>query len=165
MKNNLVIVFILFSLNNLFSQEEVNVGVNTGITIGNIENFSTFAYGLDANYLFEVSNNIKVGPSLNFVLYLPKEFNGERKDSFLYMPIGGSVRFHSASDAFYFGIDAGFAVGLSPSGDSGGIFFKPLLGYKLTDSFKFNLFYSAVKKRQPTYSHLGLGIVYNLWGR
>lgn len=164
MKKIVLIVIAFYSLNMYSQDNEVNVGINAGLTIGNIKNTSSVAFGVDVNYLFDLFENIKIGPSLNFIYYSTKEINGNIPDALMYLPIGGAIRFNSSGDKFYVGADAGFAIGISPEGDNGGIFFKPMLGYYASDKIKLNLFYSGVKKKQPTYGYLGVGIVYNVFG-
>ena len=157
--------FTLVVSNVLLAQEnEFNIGVNGGVTIGNIEGVSKAAFGLDANYLFNVFEGVKFGPSVNFIYFTTQEANGIKPDAFIYMPVGGSIKFHSDGDDFYVALDAGYAIGISPEGDNGGIFMKPMVGYNINQNFNVNLFYSGVKKRAPTYGYIGVGIVFNVFG-
>ncbi len=164
MKRIIFILCVLFSIGSFSQENEFNVGVNGGITIGNIENVSSVAFGLDANYLFDVFENIKFGPSLNLLYFITEEFNGIKPDAFIYLPIGGAIRLNSFGENFYVGADVGYAIGISPNGDNGGVFIKPMLGYHVSDKIELNIFYSGVKKRKPTYSYLGLGLVFNVFG-
>lgn len=163
MKKILFVSILLTSL-CVFSQRELNVGVNGGITIGDIKPVSSSAFGLEANYLFDLYEDFKFGPSLSAVYFLPKNNDGLEIDPLVYIPIGMAIRFQTLDDAFYVGGDFGFAIGISPSGDRGGVYFKPLVGYNINQNFKVNLFYSAVKKRVPAYSYIGLGVAFNVFG-
>ena len=163
MKKIFFVLIVLLSVKS-FSQEQLNLGVNGGITVGNLESVSTAAFGVDANYLFEIFEGLSVGPSLNFIYFLTDEVNGVKRDALMYLPVGGAVRFQAIDEKFYVGADFGFAVGIAPEGDNGGVFFKPLLGYKINDNIKLNLFYSGVKKRLPTYGYAGLGLVFDVFG-
>ncbi|WP_299620625.1 hypothetical protein [uncultured Tenacibaculum sp.] len=164
MKRIFIFLFTVVTLNSFSQVNQLNVGVNGGITVGNLEAVSSAAFGVDANYLFEIYEGISVGPSLNLLYFLTEDNNGVKPDPFIYLPVGGAVRFQSLSDVFYVGADFGFAVGLSPDGDNGGIFFKPMLGYNINESLKLNLFYSGVKKKLPTYGYVGLGITFDFLG-
>ncbi|MFY7669888.1 hypothetical protein ACOSP6_02245 [Tenacibaculum sp. MEBiC06402] len=158
-------LFVCMFNNLAFSQEnEFNVGVNGGITIGNIEGVASAAFGLDANYLFDIFEGVKFGPSLNLIYFATQEENGVKPDAFMYLPIGGSVKFYSDGDDFYVALDAGYAIGISPEGDNGGIFLKPMVGYNINQNFNVNLFYSGVKKSGPTYGYAGIGLVFNVFG-
>ena len=160
----------LFFIASLFisfqvaSQEQFNVGINGGITIGGIVPTSKMAFGGEANYLFDISDDFVLGPSIGLVYFNTKEVNGIKPDAKMYLPISAAIRFNSNDDYYYVGADIGYAICISPSGDRGGIFFKPLVGYKIDQSFKVNLFYAGVKKKHPTYSYIGLGLVYDFNG-
>jgi hypothetical protein len=164
-------VFVVFLFTFIFNiqvyaqSNEFNIGVNGGITIGNIEGVSNTAFGLDANYLFDVFEGVKFGPSVNLIYFITQEVNGVKPDAYMYLPIGGSVKFHSDGDDFYLALDAGYALGISPEGDRGGIFIKPMVGYNINQDFNVNLFYSGVKKSSPTYGYIGVGVVFNIFGR
>lgn len=160
MKKLIVIVVFFTGLLLQAQENELNVGVNGGITIGNIEAQSPVAFGVDANYLFSLNEDFLVGPSLSMVYFSPKDVALAK----MYLPIGVAGRLQSVDTPFFVGMDLGFAIGLSPNGDRGGIYFKPMVGYDITDKFKINLFYSAVKKKQPTYGYIGLGISFNVFG-
>ncbi|WP_075340886.1 hypothetical protein [Tenacibaculum agarivorans] len=160
MKKIISIITLLLCLHSFSQENELNVGVNGGVTVGNLEAVSSIAFGVEGNYLFDIFDGISVGPSLNFLYFVSKE---NTVDSNIYIPIGGAVRFNSFEEQFYVGLDLGYAIGISPEGDDGGVFFKPLLGYEVTDAFKINLFYSAVKKNSPTYSYVGLGVTYDVF--
>lgn len=165
MKKLGVVITVLFASIVMYGQgRELNVGINGGITTGDIKPFSSSAFGLDANYLFDWYEDFKVGPSVSAVYFSPKENDLVKSDAFVYLPIGVAIRFQNPEDSFYIGGDFGYAIGISPSGDRGGVYFKPLVGYHISQNFKLNLFYSAVKKKQPAYSYVGLGLSFNIFG-
>lgn len=163
MKKLLVVSIFLASLCT-FSQRELNIGVNGGITIGDIKLVASSAFGVDANYLFDWYEDFKFGPSLSAVYYSPKNSDGLEIDPFVYVPVGIGVRFNTPQDTFYVGGDVGYAIAISPNGDRGGIYFKPMVGYHIDKALKVNLFYSAVKKKVKAYSYIGLGITFNVFG-
>lgn len=165
MKKIILLLVVTFITLNGYSQErELNVGLNGGITTSDIKNYSSVAFGIDANYLFDRYEDFKFGPSVNLIYFSPKEQEGISIKPFTYISIGGSIVFKAIAEKFYIGTDLGYAMGISPSGDRGGIFFKPKVGYEINDSFKVNLFYATVKKKQPAYSYIGLGLEFNIFG-
>ena len=96
-----------------------------------------------------------VGPSVGVSYYNP---DGEG-DAPIFIPISAAIGFNSIEDVFYVGIDLGY--GLSISDADSGIYIKPILGYKINDSFSINAFYSGVRTSEPTYGYLGLGLAYD----
>lgn len=163
MKTIFTSLFLLIAV-SIYSQKQFNIGVNGGIVTGNLQDRSSSAFGIDANYLFDWFEDFTIGPSMSLVYFSGKGEEANAADSYMYLPIGGAVRYQALDEKFYVGGDLGFAIGLSPDGDRGGVYFKPLIGYNVTESFNINLFYSAVKKKLPTYSYVGLGLTYNILG-
>lgn len=162
MKKILLLIFICTAI-KISAQEQFNIGVNGGITVGaTIKSASNIAFGFDANYLFKLTEDFVIGPSLGFIYFNAKSIEGVKRDPFMYVPMGGAVRFNSIDDVFYIGIDAGFAVGISPEGDSGAVFLKPIIGYKINDSFKLNVFYSGLRKTTVTYGYVGFGFTFDI---
>lgn len=153
---------LLISLGS-YAQKELNIGLNGGFTIGDIDDKASAGFGLDGNYLFDWFNEFKIGPSLGVNYYLPKDVKGKETNPFVYVPIGGAVRFQPKEEDFYVGLDFGYAIGVSPSGDRGGVYFKPMVGYSISEGFRANLFYSGVKKKIVTYSYIGLGLSFDIF--
>lgn len=164
MKKMMLLVLLSLSLSFYAQDKDLNVGINVGITNGDIKPYSNMAFGLDANYLFHWFEDFKFGPSVNLVYFSPKTVNGQEIKPLVYVPIGGSIRFQAFEEAFYAGGDVGYAIGLSPSGDRGGVYFKPIIGYNISNSLHVNVFYSTVKKRKPAYSYVGVGFSFNIFG-
>lgn len=162
MKKKLILILSIVSL-NLFSQEQFNIGINGGITSGDVKEFSDFGFGADVNYLFDIFDNVVVGPSVALMYFnLDSDVDA---DAPAFLPISAAVRFNSLDDAFYAGVDLGYGVSISGDAD-GGVYLKPIIGYNLSDSFKVNAFYSSVRTSDPNdFSFFGLGLTYNLKGR
>lgn len=159
MKKVLSLIFTLFSF-TFYAQDSFNLGVHGGFTVDKSKEFSSLGVSLDVNYLLDLSEDFNAGGFIGYVHFLPKDDLEARA----YIPVGGAIRFNSIDEYFYVGGDLGFAIGISPDGDNGGVYFRPLLGYKITDSFKVDLSYTVIKKRVPTYSFIGLGLVFDFNG-
>ena len=123
-----------------FSQNELNLGINGGVVV-DLSDYSDIAFGADVNYLFDVSRHFKAGPSVGLSYYVA-ELDGT--DDAIFLPVGGALRFHSIDDKFFAGFDLGYGVSLSDFVD-GGLYFKPLIGYRITEEFRVNVFYSGVR--------------------
>ena len=157
MKRVMLFIGVLFST-YLFSQEQLNVGVDAGITVGNIEPISKMAFGADVNYLFDVSQDFVAGPSLGIIYFSPED---DIVDAPMFLPISAALSFHSIDERFYVGGELGYAISLSDFNDDGGFFIKPTIGYKLSDSLKINAFYAGIKTGSPTYAYAGIGLKYD----
>lgn len=159
MKKFLLLVCVLFSLKN-FSQNQLNVGVNVGIPVGDSKDISNIAFGADINYLFDISEDFKVGPSIGFIYFSPED---DIIDAPTFIPVGASILFHSFEDKFYVGGEIGYGVAISDDND-GGVYIKPTVGYYITDSFKINAFYSGIRTstEADTHAYAGIGLAYDL---
>lgn len=147
-----------FSVN---AQGSFNVGVNAGIPTGDAKDGYTFALGLDVNYLFEVSDAFEVGPSVSYLTYFGDEIGGFDIDNASFLPISAAARF-AAGDAFTLGADLGYALGLSPDGNDGGFYYRPMVGYDISENFMLQATYSGVSVDGGTFSSFGLGAVFGL---
>jgi len=159
MKKVLLLVVVLSSFFS-FAQEELNVGANLGLAVdqGN-GGISNFAFGIDGNYLFDISDDFVVGPSIAITNFVGKD----DFDSALYLPIAGAIRFHSPDDVFYVGGDIGYGIALSNVYDSG-VYLKPRVGYKISDSFDINAFYAGIRNKDYSFGYVGLGLNFNVFG-
>lgn len=144
------------------AQNRIGLGINGGIPIGNLEDNFSVAFGFDANYLFDVTDQISIGGATGMVFFSGKENNGVTPENKIHIPIAAAFRFNNDMDKWFVQGDFGYAIGISPSGDRGGFYFKPILGYNFNDSFGLNLFYTGIKKKYQTFSYIGLGAMVRL---
>jgi len=158
MKKIVLLVLAFIALKS-YSQEQFNVGVNGGLTVDSAYDVSNFAFGADANYLFDVSDYFIVGPSLAFTYFMAEDSANE---SGMFLPISAAFRFHSLDDLFYAGTDVGYAVSISDY--DGGVYIKPIVGCRVTDSFKINAFYAGLRNGDYSFGYAGLGLVYDFLG-
>ena len=155
MKKILLLICVLLSVHS-FAQDQLNVGINGGVTIGNVEAVSSFAFGGDVNYLFDVAEDFVVGPSIGIISFSTEE----DIEAITYLPLSASFIFHSIDDKFYVGGELGYAVSISDV-DSG-FYIKPTVGYYISDSIKINAFYAGVRTSSPTFGYIGLGLTYDV---
>ncbi len=190
MKKLLLAVAIVASVFTANAQEgEFNIGANVGLPTGNASNTSSFVIGAEVNYLFEVSDEFKVGPSLAYSHFIGKEqkasdaLGGALGDlggavgglldgladaagvntstDISYLPIAAAARY-SASESFTLGADLGYAVGISPSGAQGGFYYRPVVGYNLGESTMIQASYSGISVTGGSLSNFGLGVMFKL---
>lgn len=160
----LVIAIIMFSGLSLHAQEGANAGINFGIPVGDAGDFSGFSLGVDLNYLWNVSDAFDAGVATGFTNAFGKsvEILGIDVDTedVQFLPIAAAGRFH-ATDKFRVGADLGYAIGLN-EGNDGGFYYRPMVGYGITDAFEVNLSYTGISLDGATWSTIVLGLMVNL---
>ncbi|SEB42868.1 hypothetical protein SAMN04489761_0656 [Tenacibaculum sp. MAR_2009_124] len=167
MKKFLVAAIMLFGLAVNAQEGELNVGGTIGLPVGDASDAFDVTGSIEANYLFSVSEKFKVGPSVSYV-----HFNGEGADV-AFLPLAAAARY-SVSDKFIVGADLGYGIGVRPEGNDGGFYYRPMVGYKVTDKITLHANYSAVNVSQSvdlgvfgsvsasaTYGTFGIGGTYS----
>ena len=77
------------------------------------------------------------------------------------MPIAAAGRY-GISDKLTLGADIGYAIGLSPSGNDGGFYYRPMVVYSINENISLNLSYSGVEVEGGAFTNIGLGVMYGL---
>lgn len=139
---------------------QFNAGVNLGLPVGDADTVSSFVLGAEVNYLFSVSDDFEVGPSVSFVNFFGKDFGGVSQDA-SFLPIAAAGRF-SISDEFTLGADLGYGIGLSPSGIDSGFYYRPMVGYNVADNIMIQATYSGISVTGATWANIGLGVMFAL---
>lgn len=132
MKKIILMLGLAFlGFNSVYGQG-FKLGVNAGIPVGDVEEFSTFQLGFDAAYLYPVSELFSVGALAGYSRYFGDEISSPagnvEVDDFSFLPIAATARF-GFSDFLFVGGDLGYAIGLNES--DGGIYYRPKVGYGL----------------------------------
>lgn len=157
----LTIAMVAFGFAANAQDGEFNAGVNLGLPIGDASDFYSFSAGVEVNYLFSVSDDFKVGPSVGFTNYFGKEVGGVDVDSASFLPLAAAGRF-AVSDKFTLGADLGYGIGISPDGNDGGFYYRPMVGYAISEGIMLQASYSAVNTDAITMSNIGLGVMFGL---
>ena len=163
MKKLLLLVIAIVAVGFTANAQEgkFNLGGSIGIPTADADSGYDFAFGLEANYLFEVSDAFQVGPSISYSHYFGGDVAGFDVKDASFLPIAAAARF-AASEKFVVGLDLGYAVGLSPDGNDGGFHYRPLVGYNVSEKATVQASYSAVSVDGGTMANFGLGIVFGL---
>lgn len=79
-----------------------------------------------------------------------------------FLPIAASGRFNASED-FSIGADLGYALGIN-EGNDGGFYYRPIVGYNLSEKAQLNLSYTGVsiKDADFTWSTINLGVLFSL---
>ncbi len=161
----LVAAFAVFAFSTAQSQT-MKLGASASLPVGDSSDAYTFGAQVDFAYLFEINEAFQVGPMASFLYY-----NGDTEtinfgegtlnrdiEDALFLPIGGSARF--LLEEFFFGADLGYGIGLAPSGNDGGFFYRPKVGYDF-GSIGVVLSYSGIAVDGGTFSSVNAGIEFS----
>ncbi|HZW76962.1 MAG TPA: hypothetical protein VFF21_01505 [Flavobacteriaceae bacterium] len=158
-----------FSTTTLSAQENnMKIGAFVSLPMGDWADMYGFGAGADFQYLFEVGEGFQVGPMASLMWYSGKTFKEEipyfgtmeiEMEDAMFLPIGGTARY--SMDAFFIGIDLGYGIGLAPSGNDGGLYFKPKVGYNF-GNIGAVVSYSGVSLDGVTASSVNLGVEFSL---
>ena len=142
-----------------------SAGVNLGLPTADASDGYSFTLGAEVNYLFDVSSDFKAGVSASYLTFFGKDidFLGTtiEIENAAVLPIAGAVRY-LASDKFSIGVDLGYAIGISPDGNDGGFYYRPLIGYNLSEKMELNASYSGISVEGGTIANFGLGLMFKL---
>ncbi len=149
--------------------QDFKIEVNGALPIGDIGDSYSFGASAGFSYLFEVSDTFQAGPTTGVIHYF-----GSSEDITIagvtatidfedttFIPLGGTARL-LLGDAFMIGADLGYGIGVSPSGNDGGFYYKPKVGYTITDSIAIVAGYSGVSVDGGTFSSINAGIEFGL---
>ncbi len=129
----LLLALTVLGFSSVYSQG-IKLGVNAGVPVGDVSDWTTFQLGADIAYLFPASDLFSVGGLIGYSRYfidddvLSPGTMGDVED-FSFLPIAATARFGFENSLFVAG-DLGYAVGIS-EGFDGGFFYRPKVGYSL----------------------------------
>ena len=160
-----IVAFVLIGLGSVNAQNgSFNAGVNIGFPTGDISDFYSLAISAEANYLFEISDQFKVGPSISYLHYIgKKDINGSGfdADDNSFLPIAAAARF-AASEKFTIGADLGYGFGISPDDIEGAFYYRPMIGYNISEKVMLQATYTGMSKDDTTISNFGVGAMFSL---
>lgn len=148
--------FAVFAFSNVNAQN-FNVGVNLGLPMGDIKDYSSLNIGVEANYLWQVSEEFDAGILAGYTTFLGKD----GADALGYLPIAAAGRFN-VSDDFTIGADLGYAIGVNPSGIDSGFYYSPKLQYGVSESIDIVLAYKGISVNSVNVSSLNIGVEFGL---
>lgn len=165
MKNLFIIAALAMFSVGLQAQEGFKAGVNLGLPVGDAGDVSGFSIGIDALYHWAVSDDFNAGVATGFTNAFGKSIDAGTFGSIdipdvQFLPIAASGRFN-ASDMITIGADLGYAVGIS-DGNDGGFYYRPIVGYGVSDNIELNLSYTGISLNGGTWSTINLGVLFGL---
>lgn len=146
MKKVLLILIAFLTFGFIQAQDSgFRIGVHLGLPVGDASDVSSLAMGGDIAYLFDISEDFKVGASVGYLTYSGKKFEGYKRDNLGFLPIAATAKY-SIMENLFIGADLGYALGLSPSESDGGFYYLPKLGYQI-DLFEVYVGYRGISNK------------------
>lgn len=169
MKKLLVIAAFLFAGLGVSNAQggSFNAGLNLGLPTGDASDLSSFVLSVETNYLFDVSDKFKVGPSISYLHYFGKDIEVSgigtfEVEDFSFLPIAAASRF-DVSEKLTIGADLGYGIVISsPSGSEGAFYYRPMLGYSISEAIMLQAIYTGMSKDWSTNSTFGIGVMFAL---
>ncbi len=156
-----VLALIGFSVN---AQDGLKLGANLGLPVGDAGDISGFSIGIDAQYMFETAGDFDLGVAAGFTNAFGKTIGDDsfsiEIDDVQFLPLAGVARFN-ASEEMSVGVDLGYALGIS-DGIDGGFYYRPTVGYAVSDNVEINASYSGISLDGGTWSTINLGVLFGL---
>ena len=156
------------------------LGIGGGVPVGDASDFFSVNINADFTYLFDVSDQIKLGPTVSVFhhfgirdefdftdftdidVILNPDFMIVDQEDVTYIPIGGAARFEVAKN-FILGVDLGYGIEISDVTESGGgFFFKPQAIVELSEVVGLKAFYSGFSIDGENLGSIGLGIEFSI---
>lgn len=153
----LAFALIGFSMN---AQDGFRLGANLGLPTGDAGDYSGFSIGVDAQYMFETAGDFDLGVATGFTNSFGKEIEGFELDDIQFLPLAGVARY-KASEVLSIGTDLGYALGIN-DGNDGGFYYRPTVGYAVSDGVEINASYTGISRDGGTWSTINLGVLFNL---
>lgn len=146
-----VIVATLFSVFT-YAQAGFNLWASIGFPYENYEGYEfSFAFSVDANYLFEVNQAFDIGLATGYgqafgdSYYVGPIYGNFDTPDFQYVPAAAALRFN-VNRNFVFGADIGYAFSVTSAKDNfndkyydGGFYWRPMFGFNLNKNFNWTL--------------------------
>ena len=146
------------------AQEGLKAGVNLAIPVGDAGDASGFSVGLDVLYHWSVSDDFNAGVATGFTNAFGKSIDTGigtfEVPDVQFIPVAASGRF-KASDMISVGADLGYAIGIN-DGNDGGFYYRPIVGYGVSDNIELNLSYTGISLDGATWSTIALGVLFGL---
>ncbi|CAM1341089.1 outer membrane beta-barrel protein [Tenacibaculum amylolyticum] len=149
----LTIAMVAFGFAANAQDGEFNVGGNIGLPTGDASDAFDIVGSIEANYLFNVAEGFKVGPSVSYI-----QFNREAAD-ISFLPVAAAARY-SVSEKFVVGADLGYGIGMINDTDSG-FYYRPMVGYEVYENISLQATFAGFSLDGATASTVGLGATYS----
>lgn len=137
-------------------------GVNVGLPMGDTGDVASLAIGAEVAYMFPISDEFQIGASVGYLTFMAKEYEvmgvKVKPDNAAFLPISAIAQY-SFTENIFAGVDLGYAMGMAPEGNDGGMLYQPKVGYQ-TETFEVFLGYRGISTEGTATSSVGVGFAY-----
>jgi len=133
-----------------------SIGLDAGLPVGNVSNYSNLAIGGSLKYDFPVATGAFLNLSAGYQTFTGKNGAG----SLNAVPVKAGVKYYFNGQGFYGEGQIGAAF-ITETGAGNAFIYAPALGYTLDGGFDIGLRYEAWSKT-GTISQIALRLSYNL---
>ena len=142
----LLAAFAVFGLTSSNAQEDVvekaksgsfYAGANIGLPLSTASDVSSFNFGFDVAYLFELIDNLELGLLAGYTHYVGDggysyEYNGNifvaNYSDASFIPVAASARYYFGDHRFFGGLDLGVGISVSDEAKTG-FYARPKFGF------------------------------------
>lgn len=136
----------------------LKVGLNAGLPVGDIDNASSFALGLDLKGQYLVTPNFGIGLASGYTHL----FGKNDTDDFGIIPAAAFARYYFKPKGLFLGADFGYGFLTNVDNNSGGLYVNPQIGYHNRDWNFFAYYQNTFAENDFDIQVVGIGATYNL---
>ncbi|WP_178984978.1 hypothetical protein [Winogradskyella helgolandensis] len=168
MKKVFLIIGITLGFSPLFAQEDdidlnadnswLKAGLTAGIPVGDVDDASSFALGLDLRGQYLFNPNLGIGLASGYTNY----FGKDEADDFGIIPLAGFIRYYFTPDGLFFGTDIGYGFLTGVDDNEGGLYVNPQIGYHNRDWNIYAYYQNTFAENDIDIQSVGIGATYNI---
>lgn len=132
-------------------------GVHAGLPIGTAGDVYAFNFGVDAAYMWNVSDKFEAGVTTGYSYFSGKDFFGIKLNG-AFIPVAASGQY-KVSDNLFLGADLGYALYAGDGTGDGGLYYQPKFGYS-AEKYEVYLGYKGVSVTGGSIATVGVGFNY-----
>jgi hypothetical protein len=152
-----LILLVLFMIASLcINAQELKIGLSGALPVGDANDISSFGLNAEATYLVPLDRQLDLGLTAGYLHYFSKDF-----DDYGFLPIALAGRFIATED-IDLGLDLGYALAISPSGNDGGFYYAPKFLYGITETLDIVLSYKGVSLEGISFDVVALGVEFGI---
>lgn len=160
-----ILLFSLLATSMIFAQSEINsnnswlkAGLNVGLPVGDLHDFSSVAVGADLRGQYLVTPHFGIGGATGYTHFFGK--NGG--DNFGLIPVAAFARYYFKSEGVFVGGDLGYGFLTNAQDNSGGLYLNPQIGYHNAKWNIYGFFQNTFAEKNVNIQNVGIGGTYNL---
>lgn len=136
----------------------LKVGLNAGLPVGDLDNISSFALGLDLKGQYLVTPNFGIGLATGY----SHLFGKDGVDDFGIIPAAAFARYYFKPKGLFLGADFGYGFLTNIHDNNGGLYVNPQIGYHNRDWNFYAYYQNTFAENDIDIQVLGIGATYNL---